>query len=164
VIIISGMDNSGKTTLATALGRVLIMPVIHSPGPLPLDDQIQWVIAHMGMDAIFDRFPLIEELVYGPVLRGHSNFNPDDPLFCELGHHQPLIIYARPHRDRILNFGNRGQMNGVKERAIALIGQYDRVMDTLSHSGWKVRAYNYDIESPRDMVKYIREEQENGSL
>lgn len=145
------MDNSGKTTLTQKIAQEFGIPIMGSPGPLDKTQQTNWVLTQIDRQRndktppnfVYDRFTNIEELVYGNVLRGTSNFTLEDEVFRKLKLIKPLIIYTRPSRETIFNFGSREQMAGVIEKHKELLDQYDELMFNLMCSGWNVLVYDY---------------------
>src|SRR5690606_261228 len=92
LIIVEGMDGSGKTTLAQQLscwmGDVPIKRFVTSGGPTNYDllvrktkaaltDLHDQVIQNQRPVVIYDRFPLISEAVYGSILRGKNHFGDE---------------------------------------------------------------------------------------
>lgn len=162
-IVVYGFDNSGKTTLCNTLAdaiqnqlRDVRTHVLHSPGPLPLLDQATWIKnnlipinpddAEEGLNTvtIFDRLPIIEEYVYGNVLRNGSNFE-NFPAFCEdMLDRVFLFIYCRPSTYTILKWGSREQYKGVKENAQSCLWYYDRVKGKYPSTAIKTLAYDFE--------------------
>jgi hypothetical protein len=76
-IIVEGPDAAGKTTLVRALSRKLQIPVrprhVTSGGEL-VDEPMRWASNEMrawpSITGVYDRFTLLAEPVYGPVMRG----------------------------------------------------------------------------------------------
>lgn len=150
MFIFTGMDNSGKTTLVGEMSKVTGTPVIKSPGPnLTPDEKKVWLLDQMAREkafaysVIFDRFLPLEEMVYGKVLRGDPMFTLDDPFMESLKELNPIIIYTRPPRECIFNFGDREQMPGVVEEKEKLLAAWDDLMWILMTRGWKVYPYDY---------------------
>jgi len=149
MIIVEGMDNTGKTTLVRKLTSMLPLKKYKSPGPdIGEAEQIEWVRDRLEDPdewVIFDRFPLISEPIYGGHIRGYHNF--EDPskqyLYDMFKDKNPLIIYCRPPRDKILSFEDgRIQMDGVKAKGSILLNEYDRMMtDFEGETG--IRVYDY---------------------
>lgn len=88
-IIIEGMDNSGKSTLAQAMAEYMALIVQESEGPPRSDDEInQRVDRYEGMtDRLFVRHPVVSNSVYGkfreegdPITLGRQ------ALFYDAGH------------------------------------------------------------------------------
>ncbi|MDE2098834.1 MAG: hypothetical protein KGL39_16395 [Patescibacteria group bacterium] len=133
MIIVEGMDNTGKTSLTQYLGHRYGLPVIHSEGPRGVIESFKWVESAMNLhknNIIYDRFPLVSEEVYGVVLRNYSVF--DNPPGEELRHRlvgaKPILIFCRPPLDVMGRFGEREQMEGVIENSIQLSQRYEEVI------------------------------------
>ena len=168
MLIVTGMDNTGKTTLVKQLLDEFNSPdskntegdfkVINSPGPIGKEAQERWLISQLTLRkedrdrGIYERFPILEEMVYGPVLRGQSLFEHGDPYFKLLKELNPMIIYTRPSRDKIFNFGDRYQMEGVIEKGTELLAAYDDLMLRLMGEGWKVIVYDYETGEPKSLA------------
>lgn len=146
MIIVEGMDNTGKTTLVRNLAEQFQLEMRHSASDLKgSQDLLDWVdqeLEHNEYNTIYDRWPLISEEVYGPVLRGKSviSLNRYDGWTEKP---DPLFIYCRPSLNKILNFHYREQMEGVKTNAKALVSRYDHVMVRFQQKGWGVVQYDY---------------------
>lgn len=164
MIIITGMDNSGKTTLAKWLGEKLNFPVVHSAGPgLSRGEKQKWTLEQIAHDnvisssIIYDRFMPLEEMVYGPILRGHSDFEFQDHYMDLLYNTGTLIIYARPSRETILGENGREQMEGVMVNGEKLLAAWDDLALRLISTGWHVLVYNWEA----SMVDRVLETIEN---
>lgn len=154
MLIFTGMDNSGKTTLAVKVSQKLGLPLVKSLGPNHTKDEKHlWFLDQMTREAafpdsvIFDRFLPFEEMVYGKVLRGDPIYSLDDPYMRSLKGLDPIIIYTRPSSEVIFNFGDREQMTGVVETREKLLIAWDDLMWKLTNSGWNVQIYDYTMDS-----------------
>lgn len=179
MIIVEGMDNSGKSTLAKHLAQKFELEYLHSPSEYRNNPKlmIDWARDQMVNKrlAVYDRFSPISDRVYGPVLRGGTPYNDTEEgrgaveLLKETPH---VIIYCRPGRERILNFGSREQMDGVVHQAIKLLEAYDDLMGKMQLEGYNIVTYNYD--NPEDYnhiisqvkthilyIKQLREEKDD---
>lgn len=152
-IVVYGCDNSGKTTACQNLEGMLLergyrVKVIHSPGPASAVEMIQFMAENTSDDPnidirILDRFPAIEELVYGPLIRGENklmNFHNLCNLFMD---RIDRFIYCDPGISTIENWGNREQMDGVKENAklirysyVSLVYEYTALIKASLYN-WK---------------------------
>lgn len=134
MIIIEGMDNSGKTTLAKQLLEDFPeLRVIKSCGHASVGDALAWVaqaIRNEDPRMVYDRYFPISERVYGPVLRHSDIFGAYTFDILSLTfRREPLIIYCRPPVSAISAWGERDQMVGVKDRTTELVKRYDWFMD-----------------------------------
>ena len=120
MIIIEGPDNSGKSTLVEWIKEnFYVTEVNRRHGPpvdaqdilerteLVLDTEIH---SHPRRNFITDRFSLIGESVYGPILRGKDLWKeiPQDKERVEktLRILNPFVIYCRPDLDTILDLSH----------------------------------------------------------
>lgn len=133
MIILEGMDNTGKTTLGNFLSQKTNLELIHSPGAHQIGEQVyKWMSDCFdrdikGRSIIYDRFPLISEEVYGKVLRGGNLFesSPEGRFsYTLLQDIDPLIIYCEPPSNRVNLWGQRDQMDGVKDNWELLLDSY----------------------------------------
>lgn len=94
MIVIEGMDNSGKSTLGIALAEYLDLVVQESEGPPLSDEEInERVDRYEKMtDRLFVRHPVVSNAIYG---KFRSEGNPITPgrtiIFYESN---PLLIYC----------------------------------------------------------------------
>lgn len=151
--IVTGMDNSGKTTLVRRMSEELGLPVVKSMGPdHTLDEKFLWTLDQMSREktipgsVIYDRFLPLEEMVYGKVLRGNPIFHLNDPYMKTLKDLHPTIIYTRPSSKTIFNWDGREQMEGVIEQKEKLLAAWDDLMWGLMARGWDVQIYDYQAE------------------
>lgn len=156
VIIVEGVDGSGKTALlrnlrkqtrnyfwvASSSGRPLSLP--------DLQDAIHWIgqAAFLKIPIICDRFPVISEMIYGPILRGASLLDQlsrrDQANVTNLLKEVDRIIYCRPPIETIeQNLAQNPQLEGVKKNIKALATRYDDVMNSLREDNIYVKGYDY---------------------
>lgn len=163
MLVVEGMDNSGKSTLAHELARATGRHVVHSPGHRLTPPQLRdWAEKSLFSPAnpyiIYDRHPVISESVYGPVLRGKSIFHETwlgrfvRRSFYE--HVRPLIIYCRPPVTDITDF-RKPEMDGVTDNALKLLSAYDGLIDELVDEGVRVLRYNYQVDEVDELLEQI---------
>lgn len=155
MIIVEGMDNTGKTTLIQRLirevGRGYLSAMVSLGPNRTLLEQFHWndkqiALAKMGGPlTVYDRFLPICDGVYGPIVRKGSLWNINhlviDQLLNEVN---PLIIYCRPSKTKIIGFEDgRDQMEGVVENAEKLLESYDEHMAKLKSMGYTIVEYDY---------------------
>ena len=127
MIIVEGMDNSGKTTLINHLATHFNLPTVKSYKPRLRSDIYalhSWCSA-APQTVITDRHPAISDLVYGPIIRGSTPSSLAVARGCIVNN---FLIYCRPPDDRIFLFKDRTQMAGIIEQAIGLLEAYDALM------------------------------------
>ena len=162
-IVVFGCDNSGKTTLCNQIvsqfneDADFTAEAVHSLGPnKTLDEMIDFMDKNLTPKGsthtkVFDRFPIIEELVYGPLLRGENKFAPVQ--VHEWLDKVDLFIYCYPGLFTILNWGEREQMEGVKDNVFEIINAYNKLAVLLKQSGYNVKEYNFRCDDYRKVVE-----------
>ena len=158
-IVIFGPNNSGKTTLAETITKAFPeIKSLHSPGPVPLESQIKFIEDNLNSDesVVFDRFPWIEEETCGRVIRHKSNFetvNRKD--IYKWIKAVDLFVYCFPGMDNILAWGEREQMNGVKENIWKLAKSYSYVFDMLQNLKGTLSVIHYDYTGEENLSKLM---------
>lgn len=160
LIILEGMDNTGKTTLGNFLSQKTGLELIHSPGAHQIGNQVyRWMADHFeietqGRPIIYDRFPLLSEEIYGKVLRGGNLFehSPEGRFgYSLLQDIDPLIIYCEPPEEQINFWGQRDQMKGVKDNWETLLTSYREFFKS-NHLGFSnIIYYDYTQNSFEEM-------------
>ena len=99
-LIIEGPDNSGKSTLAGYLSRVLKMPVIEGKGPPKSVDEInQRVISYSQYKGvIFDRHPAISNQIYDLARGCKPQIRPDILQEYFFKDENKIMIFCRGDR------------------------------------------------------------------
>lgn len=165
-IVVFGCDNSGKTTLCNTIASYLKNEgmnayVTHSCGPGSILKHINFLAEVLkdkkdkGLEIqIFDRFPIIEEFVCGNVLRGFDSFKPYPESVSKFMGKVPLFIHCDPGIDFIENWGEREQMDGIKENARNLFNMYKAVPMHFNIESRTVK-YDYTKDNPSYLSKSI---------
>jgi hypothetical protein len=163
MIIVEGCDNAGKTTLVQKLSDELrLLTVLNRRRPKTLLESWDYLYAIMPavklLPTVMDRFMAVSEPIYGPICRKEALYTPMD-IRQQFDYVQrflkrpPLLIYCRPSRERILDFGDRPQMAGVIDNADNLIGAYDLRMTWLRNElVLPVVRYDYEQRGAYDEV------------
>lgn len=162
-IVVLGCDNTGKSTLCNNLKNYLedgidfTCDVVHSPGPVSIDEMKEFMESKLiSKDCkshirIFDRFSILEEFVYGNVLRGVNRF-PDEEYNDKLLSQVDLFIYCDPGLDNIIKWDGREQMDGVIENVNRIYGAYKVLVNKLKEKGYNIKTYNYMEDDYRRLV------------
>lgn len=158
-IAVFGCDNTGKTTLAKYLvekisreNNIDELPIYQkSLGPNKTKNQQEEFMnlktSGKGI-VIFDRFPIIEEMTSGVVLRKKNNFQDSSKESIE--YFLRLIdcyIFCYPGLFEVIDWKNREQLDGVKENVLDLINEYNKFAFTLKEYGFNVIEYNYKADT-----------------
>ena len=158
-IVIIGMDNTGKTTLVNDMKNILKIESIKSPGPnFTKEEMYNEVITNLSREelVILERFAIIEEIIYGEILRNAPKFNFEDLMQIEEKYH-PIFIYCRPKKKDVFNFGERDQMEGVIERSEKLLEGFDNLYNKMIQKDFDIFRYDFNVSTPEEMVlKYER--------
>ena len=146
-IIVLGMDNTGKTTLASRLSQDFNLNYIKSCGPCSKEEQEKFIenFINNENDLVSDRFCLFDEMVYGSVLRGKSNFTLNNKYIDQLKD-KITIYYCRPHESVIKKWNGRKQMDGVIDNSDELIQKFDRLIRKLKRKGFNIVKYDYEYD------------------
>ena len=157
MIIVEGMDNSGKTKLAEYLAEKFELPHIKSPKDRThiIGHTLQLLV--LNPEAVMDRFPVISERIYGRFLRNKIAFDGEVATwqfyFEKLVRCRPLIFYCRPPEEKIFDFGSREQMEGVFEYRKELLACYDILM-----AEWDTRLvimrYNFTLPEAKFFAEF----------
>ena len=155
-IIVVGMDNTGKTTLVNQLTNFYKCESIKSLGPgytrQEMIDEVKRKL-ELPYRAILERFSILEELVYGNVLRNNSKFRIDDMDW--LRDDDFVIVYCRPEDEVIYNFGDREQMEGVIEQREELVKYWDELVVELARRGFVIIPYDWTKMNIDSITKII---------
>lgn len=107
MIIVEGPDGAGKTTLIQKLTDITGFPVaerVVSKETKALFDLKAWVENNLDTGAdevIYDRYRLVSEFIYGPVLRveqqpGFVDLDWTLDMLSKLYEREPIIVYCLP--------------------------------------------------------------------
>lgn len=97
MIVVEGVDNSGKSTLVDYIVGITHWPVQRSEGPPKYPgEQNERVRRYMGLprNIIFDRHPCVSQVIYGGMRSHHDVIDPN--LIEEFYSLRPLFIYCDP--------------------------------------------------------------------
>lgn len=131
LIIIEGMDNTGKTTAAKILAEYLHYNYVSGGGP-------EVGTYHGALEKMLSGLPnkvqdrtFISEMIYGPIIRGKSGISDQDfmLLIQQFKEEKGVLVYARRPVDRVMaTLSDRDQMEGVTENVVELCKKYDYYM------------------------------------
>lgn len=158
-IVIIGMDNTGKTTLVNDMKNILNIESIKSPGPnFTKEEMYEKIITDLSKEevVILERFAIVEEMIYGEILRHNAKFNFEDLMQIK-EKYNPIFIYCRPKKENVLEFGDREQMEGVIEQSKKLLEAFDNLYNRMIQNEFDIFRYDYNVSTPVEMVlKYER--------
>jgi predicted ATPase len=146
-IIIEGVDNSGKSTLAKKLATRFGMFIEH-PGPAAesADQAVEqamvgYIDSQVKTNAIFDRVPFISEIAYGKHKMSASDkpYNViRDKLIYESN---AILIYCRPPTAKIVDmeshkekeYDTEEHLEFVYQNLYSIINRYDDYFEGIPH-------------------------------
>jgi hypothetical protein len=163
MIILEGMDNSGKSTL----GKLIGLPIVN-PGGKPKDEaqenlmmSEQLMLALLGSDVVQDRVTCISQQVYRGRVGDARYGGFAERMLCG---YKVFLIYCRPPTDVIMDFSGHvikdyedpADVDRVMRSAHHLITSYDKLMSKLPH----IR-YDYTNCRTEQFVAWLRDSQTN---
>lgn len=129
IILIEGMDNTGKTTLGNELSKRLGYPYFHNErckDPVEVYDKVSKHFNPTAPIVIQDRITPFSEAVYGPVIRGSSDYHGEHlQTLYTLSRIGLAVVYCKPPQEKVLEFGERDQMEGVVDNSTKLMKAYE---------------------------------------
>lgn len=177
VIIVEGPDGSGKSTLVKNLKSRFVLKSLKTikHGP-PADAQdlyercrdLLMEATESGNHCIIDRFGLIGEQIYGPILRGKDLWveipQKKQEILTAFNTLNPFIIYCRPPATIIASLANHEvksydtpeHLQALQDNQLLIIKSYDNFF-----ANWK--SYNFctwDYTRPEnyyDLTKRLEE-------
>lgn len=156
MIIVEGPDGAGKTTLLKHISRRLGIPMgpraSHSTKG-PTDDLCGWVdrdLLKWGTSPlkIYDRYPLISETIYGPILRGSvpDRMAQSSWMRARLNtfRSMSLVIWCLPPSTTVIKNvdDEREHMDGVKSNITSIWASY-----AIMSNSWTGPGMTYDYTS-----------------
>lgn len=128
MVIIEGLDNTGKSTLALRLASDFKgLMVSNKRRPQAISDVLQWIdnlmMLHVNYRLFVDRVPHVSEPIYGPICRNTGILTPEfvSAVYRTL---PATYVYCRPPTSTIFNM-TKPEMEGVKENRSELLRAYD---------------------------------------
>lgn len=164
MIIVEGIDGSGKTTLVEYLAGRFNLQVDKSPGPVEFGRYRDWIDSTIrrekaGEKWIYDRHAFFSEQVYS-ILRKENNHRVNSSVTISqmraLINCNPTVIYCRPFEETILNgLLDREQMDGVPDYWEELLHRYDVLMREMEQY-FNVIYYNWEVTPVEILVDKAR--------
>ena len=140
VIVLEGPDGAGKSTLAERLAYKFQWPIVHTGGPLANREdyftRVQDKKLRVARNTIFDRVPMISELVYC-LVQDRAPFIHEWEAMNDLIALRPVVIYCRladtaQMLDRIIASPKAHKspeyLEAVKKNHDSIVKKYDAVM------------------------------------
>ena len=135
--IFEGPDGAGKSFTALEVSRAVDLPIHHAGAyPLTPGEMLRRIADQLLIrDKIIDRYSIISEHIYGPIIRNTQLVS--EYWFTQI--HLP-VIYCRPSLNTILSVKleskphkNKEHTDKVKEKIVKIVGAYDELMCKIPH-------------------------------
>lgn len=92
-IMLEGIDNSGKSTLASMLSQAIYMPILKGTRMPTFELTLEKIRSYLGIEnVIMDRHPIISEMIYGR-LRDHPPISSH--LLTGFNLQTKIVVYCR---------------------------------------------------------------------
>jgi len=150
MIIVEGVDNAGKSLLVRELGKKLKWTTVKNHRIATTPEKFVGIISELAVvsetlhgKVIFDRHPIISEMVYGPAIRQLSLIQPSVAL-AYLARTGSKILFCCPPISSIRSgFHLRPQMSGVEYHLEDLAAEYAELMWALGKDGIPILYFDY---------------------
>lgn len=164
-IIVEGMDNTGKSTLAFRLANDLKAVLVNNRDkPRSYEDAERWTVAMTKLithTVVFDRWCGISEPIYGPVLKRDNILSPQDVkdlCYAIKNKVSTVVIYCNPPLDVVQgSITEREQMEGVVDNTEELYNAYTRQI-ALTRQWLPVLEWDYTKDGYDQLLEKIRNE------
>ena len=125
-IVIEGADNSGKSTLAAALARVLNWRIVSSPGPTKSKEEFNLrALSFLQLDrTIFDRHCIVSENIYGTI-RGSIMTEPELERMYLLS--TKLVVFCRMNRPTLE--GHIAKAHDTPDHLATVVANQERIFE-----------------------------------
>lgn len=167
IIVVEGVDNSGKTSIAMWLAKRLKGLYLKSEHIPPEAMQLRQYMNILTVAEIYgngiivsDRHHAVSDPIYGHILRGGTKLESD--LIERAMKQIHAFVYCRPSDELIIDrMAERDQMAGVLPNVRRIIQAYDFYFeDTFLDQRHKVWTYDYTKDSEealaQEILKYAR--------
>ena len=130
-IVIEGVDNTGKSTLARILSTALGMTIQPSEGPPKFEGEMKKRIdRYLEMDdTIFDRHPCVSQPIYRSIRDAdHSKESVDHNAIKRFYDSRPIFIYCDPLLGRRLKGHTFNPDTDTPEHIAQVEASYDKLL------------------------------------
>jgi hypothetical protein len=164
LILVEGLDNTGKTTLVTDLAHrypeLQMRPSIGNKHDLEQISRQAYDEAYLLSPYVLaDRSRIVSEWVYNPVLKTRPtaySFRTWMTYIAGFVQQSQYVIYCyRPVEHIMKTFDERDQLSGVVENLQLLSHRYDQIMAMIDflfeldgQHNTAVMYYNYEVDNP----------------
>lgn len=164
VLVVEGPDGAGKSTLAERLSDHYRYPIVHTGGPLESRREYEERLIEKEIlkarYVIFDRVPMISELVYYP-LQKRGPFITIEEGLRDLRAARPVLIYCRLSSSekmvsRILKTKKSHKtpeyLKKVQQEHRLIVASYDTLMlhvpqETLLRYDWERDSFDFLVQA-----------------
>lgn len=127
IIVLEGIDNAGKSTLAKYIAHRIHWQVYPSEGPPKYRGEMNIRIHRYALldNVIFDRHPVVSQSIYRSIRTGADAAGMDPSLVEDFYNRDPLFIYCDP--------GSRGMIGHTHNDGIDTEEHLEQVIEGYDH-------------------------------
>lgn len=157
IIIVEGVNASGKSSLTRVLSAIYDMKIVHA-GPKPITDEIAIVNCEEQFqldNVILDRATCISRPVYGDNNENYYSFSENhkkslDWYLRQMAKKSVFIHTTGKGKHELKDYYTPFHIEQITKNREVLAGRYKEIFKKVDHF-----EYNFDVDDLRKLLEYI---------